>query len=750
MILTHYRGGLRQPAGESGEARVAQSTLLDPTSTWLGGLFSAIVLAISVVVGPASLAHAGSAISAPVWATPEDILRAARNKAGNAGSFLLKEDGAAGYAATPRLEASADVSVTGTLAQTTMTQRYRNAGQKSAAGLFVFSLPRDAKLYRLHVELGERRIVSRMAPRAVAEHGTSWASIPTEMRATDTSAKLLSLPISGVAPGQDIMVRLVYQQRLKKSSGTYTLRLPLESWPRPNVETLIHAARANGGDIDNLTARRPRPAPVSLQVRMDAGARIGKIWSSSHPIVIKKTGRTAALIAPSPIDQHHNGDFSLSWSLQPGDQPDVALFGEKADGAEHVMALVTPPHERDAASAPARDLIFVLDVAQLGSDDLIGQIRSEIRTALAALRPSDRFNLVRIGADTTRLFETPRPANAETLSSAKAMLERKDWPARSGLIPALKKAFRRDKDSDTDRLRQVVVLTSGQIKEASTLFREIAKRRGKARLFVIGVGDMPNEAVLRRAAEIGQGRYLALATAGDVPQLLSGLLVRLRSPLVTDLKASWTLGNTVRNWPDPLPDLYADEPLLISTRIPSPTGTLTIEGRHNGALWKKTVKLSERRKGFGLAPLWAERKIASIEARRFMGQSADIVDRAIENIAMVHQVPSRVTALVAFDGDVAIPVLPFRGPNTILDTMTPERSDTARRQISSAADGRERLAMLDRKRHVVVSETVDNSRWGPSFALLALVFVTTGIVTLGLWAHLRREYASLRRRGRRI
>jgi len=702
-------------------------------------------------VFPTLPAMAGSPIGGSVWSTPEDVLRAASTRAGNAGSFLLKTAFQVGYVATPRIKAEADVTVTGILARTTITRHYRNTADTTADGLFVFSLPNNTKLHSISLTIGERVIKSRMAPRSIVS-AIPANSVQFPPAVSDNgNLKLLSLPVSRIEAGQTVIVRIEYQQRLRTKAGAYTLRLPLKSWPAQDADPFLHAARAKPGAIGEF---RVASAPLSLQIRLDAGASIEKIWSPSHPTVLKRTGPTTALVSPTAMDHRHNTDFALSWTIRQDREPSIGLFSEKADGADHLMVMITPPRLPENIARISRDVVFVLDVANTVSDRSAEFVRNAVSTALARLNSTDRFNVIRVGAETTKLFPTAVPASQSARSKASVFLSRADWGNDPNLIPALKKAFRDESKTKSSRPRQVILLTGGHLKEASALSHLIAKRAGTARLFVVGIGESANEAALKRLAEIGHGRYLPIPSERNIPNRLSGLFSRLEQPVMTDLKATWTVGAVTRAWPDPLPDLYADEPLLISAKIAAPSGTLTLQGKIAGRKWSKALKMSDARSGLGLAPLWAERKIASIEARRFMGQTSTIVDKAIQDVAVSHQVPSRLTTLVAVDGDTVIPVLPILQPITIRDDLHFEAHADNKLSLEEGSAGSpgvaDKLALFDAKRRVTATEVTDRPTTGLPFALLALIILTTSLVTFGLWAHLRREYVSMRRDRRKL
>jgi Ca-activated chloride channel family protein len=117
-------------------------------------------------------------------------------------------------------------------------------------------------------------------------------------------------------------------------------------------------------------------------------------------------------------------------------------------------------------------------------------------------------------------------------------------------------------------------------------------------------------------------------------------------------------------YPDPLPDLYAGEPVVFTARLPSgalPAGaTATISGKRAGQAWRETLALDTGADSAGVGALWARSKLERLSETQKEGESADTVRAASLEVALGYGLVSRYTSLVAVD------VTPARPANTDL------------------------------------------------------------------------------------
>jgi Ca-activated chloride channel family protein len=247
------------------------------------------------------------------------------------------------------------------------------------------------------------------------------------------------------------------------------------------------------------------------------------------------------------------------------------------------------------------------------------------------------------------LFTSAVDATPENLATAKSFVSKLDAEGGTEVLPALKAALKDADPSDTSHLRQVVFLTDGAVGNESELFHEIADRIGRSRLFTVGIGSAPNTYFMRRAAELGRGTFTEIGAEDQVLERMSALFAKLEKPVMIGLKASWPDGTQVEAWPDPLPDLYAGEPVVLSAKVSSLNGELHFSGTFDGKPWTAALKISDAIDGSGVAKLWARSKIAALEAKAYTDPYAKGLDKAIETVALEHHLVSSQTSLVAID-----------------------------------------------------------------------------------------------------
>ncbi len=247
--------------------------------------------------------------------------------------------------------------------------------------------------------------------------------------------------------------------------------------------------------------------------------------------------------------------------------------------------MVTPPSLDQAPKQLPRELIFVIDNSGSMAGTSINQAKQSLLLALDRLRPGDKFNVIRFDDTMDVLFKSAVDVTPENLATAKNFVSRLDAEGGTEMLPALKAALKDANPSDTRRLRQVVFLTDGAVGNEAQLFQEIAEHVGRSRLFTVGIGSAPNTYFMRRAAELGRGTFTEIGSEDQVLERMSALFAKLEKPVMVGLKASWPDGTAVETWPDPLPDLYAGEPVVLSAKVSTMSGELHFSGTFDGKPW---------------------------------------------------------------------------------------------------------------------------------------------------------------------
>jgi Ca-activated chloride channel family protein len=586
----------------------------------------------------------------------------------NTGALLLQsEDGS--LVEAPRLKTDVIMTVNGTIARVTVTQRFENTSDRWLEGIYVFPLPEQSAVDALRMEIGDRVIEGEIKGREDAKKAYEAAKDAGQKASLVEQERpnIFTNSVANIGPHETIVVRIEYQETVKQDGGVYALRFPLVVGPRYNPKASEVTTVDFGGqpapadpvpDRDRITppvldpAKAPKINPVSIEVKLNAGFVLGDVRSSFHQIALNRTGDETATLTLAGGTVPADKDFELTWTPKAASVPQTALFRETVNGQDYLLAMVTPPTLESAPQLLPRELIFVIDNSGSMAGISIVQAKQSLLFALDRLRPGDRFNVIRFDDTMETLFPAAVDVTPENLAIAKHFVSRLDAAGGTEMLPALQAALSDAAPGDTTRLRQVVFLTDGSVGNESELFAEINKRLGRSRLFTVGIGSAPNSYFMTRAAELGRGTFTHIGSDAQVLERMSALFAKLEKPVMVSLKAEWPAGAKVEAWPDPLPDLYAGEPVVLSAKVGATSGELRLSGLFDGKPWTAALRLPDAVAGAGAAKLWARSKIAALESKLYAplgALGAGRIEKEIETVALEHHLVSSQTSLVAID-----------------------------------------------------------------------------------------------------
>ncbi len=628
----------------------------EPLATFL---FLSLILAFLFTL-PTMLARAQDAQPAA------DKIAYVQPDAMNTGALLLQSGEDGGFVEAPRLNTDAVINVNGTIARVVVTQRFENPSDRWLEGIYVFPLPEQSAVDALHMEIGSRVIEGEIKGRqeaqqlyeAAKDNGQKASLVEQERPNIFTNS------VANIGPHESIVIRIEYQETVKQEGGIYSLRFPLVVAPRynpapSNVDVVDYGGKHLPNDPvpdrDRITspvldpAKSPKINPVSIQVKLNAGFVLGDVKSSFHQISLSRTGDETATLSLADGTVPADKDFELTWAPKAAAVPQTALFHEIVDGQHYLLAMVTPPSLDSAPKQLPREVIFVIDNSGSMAGTSMGQAKQSLLFALDRLRPGDSFNVIRFDDTMDMLFNDAVDATSENLAIAKNFVKRLDANGGTEMLPALKAALKDANPSDTTHLRQVVFLTDGAVGNEAQLFQEIVDHTGRSRLFTVGIGSAPNSYFMRRASELGRGTFTEIGSEDQVLTRMSALFAKLEKPVMVGLKATWPDGTVVEAWPDPLPDLYAGEPVVLSAKVGAMSGELHLSGTFDGKPWTAGLRIADAIDGAGVAKLWARSKIAALESKAYTDPNAKGIETAIETVALQHHLVSSQTSLVAID-----------------------------------------------------------------------------------------------------
>jgi Ca-activated chloride channel family protein len=577
----------------------------------------------------------------------------------------------------PLLATDVDISVSGPIARVKVRQTFLNPSKHWLEGQYVFPLPQQSAVHRMTMRGKNMEVVAEIKEKEAAREIYRQAQQSGRRAALIEQHRpnLFTTSVANLAPDGTIDVEISYLQRVRYDQGHFKLRFPMVVAPRYTPRKPVQMVDAPAVQVppargpDNTLPKSPvlhpdagKLNPVKLVIHLDAGIPLANLASPHHQIIASdwQGGKSEITLAESVVPADR--DFELVWTPEPSAQPTLALFHEKLDEENFILAMILPPAQDQAPAPLPRDIIFVLDKSGSMAGASIRQARKALVFALDRLKPEDRFNILRFANQTDTLFNDLRKVTVEARRQAVRYVKETRAEGGTNMRPALLAALA---GSPADgRLRQIVFLTDAAISNETKLFDEIATQIGQNRLFTVGIGSAPNSYFMQRAAELGRGSFTYIGNTEKVGEIMRALFRKIERPMATSLAARWdgfpADGHRIDAYPARLPDLYDGEPVILAARVKGGTFSmqntaLSLSGSIGGTPWQQQIDLSAAHPIEGAGTLWGRARIANLMMSLHRGAEPVSVRRAVTATALRHHIVSRYTSLVAAEKKVTRP-----------------------------------------------------------------------------------------------
>ncbi|MGH7477351.1 MAG: VIT domain-containing protein [Longimicrobiales bacterium] len=424
-----------------------------------------------------------------------------------------------------------------------------------------------------------------------------------------------------------------------------------------------------------------QPAPLDFSMVVEEAARYAEPFSATHSLVVRRDeGRLRVR-----LEQELTSDVAIFLPLaRPTVGVSLATYRTPAQDG-YFMLTLTPGAAPDI-QVP-RDLTVVVDVSGSMAGSKIEQAKGALRQLIGTLGADDRFRLIAFGNDVRTYAADWRPATANELGGAREWIAGLQPAGGTNIEGALEAAFR-GAAPDNGRLAVIVFLTDGLPtigeRDPERLAGFAERQARQRRVFAFGIGYDVNTYLLDRLGAAGRGSAQYVQPGEDVEAAVSGLALKIRHPVLTDLEIVDAPAQLREIYPAQLPDLFSGEELVVFGRYHEPgaaAGTLSIVGRRAGRAERFTsrVDFAEVAHANDYIPrLWASRKLGELTRRlRLEGP-----DRRLEEEIRTHAL--RYGLLSEFTAHLV------QEPETMVAELA--RDGVARRLAPQAATGRAAVA----------------------------------------------------------
>jgi len=467
--------------------------------------------------------------------------------------------------ALPLKATQVDVRIAGVIAAVTVTQHYRNEGQRPIEARYIFPGSTQAAVHAMTVRLGEREIVAqiREKQRARLEYDSARREGKTTALLEQERPNVFSMNVANILPGDDVRVELQYTELIAPNEGLYRYVFPTVVGPRYRSPT---ASPANGSFPATAHLQPGVASHVSfdLTVRLNAPLPIHEVRCPSHKLEALGLGTGHVQLALADDAARDNRDFILEYRLA-GERTATGLMLYQApdapDAENFFLALVEPPQAVAPVQINPRDYIFVVDISGSMHGYPLDTAKVLLRHLIGGLRPSDSFNVVLFSGSNKVLSEQSVPATQANIERALRTIDRMGGGGSTEIVPALRRVAALPKPADVSR--SVIVVTDGYVAVENEVFQLVRHNLDHANVFAFGIGTAVNRHLIEGLARAGQGEAFVVTKPERASEQAERLRHIIDSPVLTQLKARFTGLEVYDVEPAALPDVMAGRPVVL-------------------------------------------------------------------------------------------------------------------------------------------------------------------------------------------
>ena len=553
----------------------------------------------------------------------------------------------------PLKSTSVDVRIAGVIADVTVTQHYRNEGQRAIEARYVFPGSTQAAVYAMNVRLGERLIVARIREKQQAriEYAAAKAEGKTSALLEQHRPNVFEMNVANILPGDDVAVELRYTELLTPHDAQYGVVFPTVVGPRYNSPQGA-AASEKWISTPYLKAGDASATAFELKLTLDTPLAVKEISSPSHEISVEGKGTEHASVTLQPEQAANNRDFILNYRLA-GDRIESGLMLYRGETENFFLALVEPPKAVPVRQISPRDYIFVVDISGSMHGYPLETAKVLLQQLIGGLRPSDTFNVMLFSGSNRMLSPESVPATRANIDQALRTIREMGGSGSTEIVPALKRIAALKKGPDVSR--SVIVITDGYVTVENEVFQLVANNLNQSNVFAFGIGTSVNRHLIEGIARAGQGEAFIVTKPDQAAAQAERLRKMIDAPVLTQLKARFQGLDVYDVQPAQLPDVLGGRPVLVMGKwrgepAEAAHATMMIEGRSVEGAYHALVSAEGRESQTtpALRHLWARQRIASLSDQEALEGGNGQKD-AITGLGLQYGLLTQYTSFIAID-----------------------------------------------------------------------------------------------------
>ena len=585
------------------------------------------------------------------------------------GSLLIKNEENNQYQLVPNLNTDVHINIKGMVAHSRVDQMFVNSTSDPIEAVYVFPLPPNSAINNMVMIVGNRTIQGIIKEKKSAKKTYEKAKKDGK-RASLTEQQrpnIFTNNVANIMPDDTLIVRLEYINELKYEEGNFSLRFPMVVGPRfiDGTRVLGYSGTGWAKDTDivpDASKITPHVIPdgmrsgntITMKINIDAGIPIEDVLSPTHNIIVNKKNKSNYKVSLKNNKDIPNKDFTLNYSIKKGYDPKAALFTHSDQGNDYFLLMAVPPITSVSKLDILKEVIFVVDISGSMKGTSIEQAKNSLLYSVEKLRPNDAFNIIAYSDHFFKMNDIPIQSTNSNIDSAKVFINSLYAGGGTKAMEPLKAAMLMQ--TDENKLKMIVFITDGDIGYEKDVFNLVNKNIKNSRLFCVGIGSAPNGHLLEKVSKHGRGTYTYINNENLINEKMKNLFNKIEMPVLTDVRLE--LNGKDELYPNPLPDLFINEPLVVFGKINSDNkrnfkaefSGKTVDGYFS---IKLPVKLDKGVENNAIGDLWARKKISSLMDDHYLGDGA--AKNEVIKLSMKHNLMSKFTSFVAIEEKVVNP-----------------------------------------------------------------------------------------------
>ena len=556
-----------------------------------------------------------------------------------------------GQESMPLRSTTADVNISGVVANVEISQVYENTGAFPIEAVYVFPMSTRAAVYDMEMRLDGRVIEAEIMRKGEAK-ATYTAAKQEGKRASlleQERPNVFTMSVANIIPGDKIEVVLKYTETIIPEEGVYEFVYPTVVGPRYTGEQKTKNATAQA--VGYTTKGTLPTYDFDIDVQVNAGLPIADMSCITH-----KTNITYSDLSTGYAELHRsethggNRDFVLQYKLS-GDNIETGLILHEGKDENHFMLTVQPPKKVTVEEIPQREYLFVVDVSGSMHGFPLEVTKKLMRNLMNNLRHDDKFNLLLFASAANVYSEESVYANPTEVEGAIEMLRRHSGGGGTQLMNALNRVMEIPK-CEEGISRSVVVITDGYISVEKDVFDLIDKSNNEFNFYSFGIGSSINRYLIEGLAHVGNTEPLFVMDQSEATAKAEKFRQFISAPVLTDVNIDWGGLDVYDVFPTKINDVLAERPVVVTGKYRGAAKgeiKLTgVSGKENYTAKYAAANASIGEQNAGIKYLWARNKIRLLDDYINLEENDAQIEK-VTQLGLKYNLLTKYTSFVAVD-----------------------------------------------------------------------------------------------------